>query len=208
MRRLAPILVAPLLLLAACGAGEDPTVDVPAGDSASTSTTTGSGGSTTTLGGSSTTVDDDPAAGAGAFQTAPITKPQGSGQGLLTAVRHAAHDTYYRIVFEFSGHVPGVKVGFAERPITQDGSGDEIDVAGDRVVLVQFEPASGFDMEASKESYTGPKRLEVEQAPVVEIVRVSDFEAHLDWAVGVDRGTRFRVTTLEGPPRVVVDLSR
>ena len=35
---------------------------------------------------------------------------------------------------------------------------------------------------------------------------MSDFEAVLIWAIGVDDRVDFRVTTLAGPPRLVVDL--
>lgn len=200
MRRPAAVLLAFVLSLGAvgCGADEDPTVDMPAGSG--DTTTTASEPSTSTTAG-----DSEPITG-GAFGTERFEQPAGGRIGLLTDVRHAEHDDFYRVVFEFDGDVPGVKVGYTQRPVVQDGSGDEITIAGDEVLLVQFEPASGFDTEASKETYTGPKRLEVEQAPVVEIVRVSDFEAHLDWAIGVDADTGFRVDTLESPSRVVIDL--
>jgi hypothetical protein len=199
MRRTATLLLTLALILGtACGSDEDPTVEVPTGAGDTTSSTT------TTTDGTSSTTDAVPA-DLDAFEAGELSSPS-KGYGQLVDIRRAAHDGYYRIVFEFEDAVPGVKVAPTDRPVVQDGSGDEITVAGDQVLLVQFEPASGFDMDASKESYTGPKRLEVEQAPVVELVRVSDFEAHLDWAIGVDDGTRYRLTVLDGPPRVVLDL--
>jgi hypothetical protein len=33
-----------------------------------------------------------------------------------------------------------------------------------------------------------------------------DFEAHVDWAIGVKARQRFKVTTLTNPPRVVIDV--
>lgn len=188
------LLTLAILLGAACGSGEDPTVDVPTG-AGDTTTSTSTGTATTD------SAPDD----LDAFGEGELSAPS-KGYGQLVGVRHAAHEGFHRIVFEFEDAVPGVKVAPTDPPVVQDGSGDEVTVAGDRVLLVQFEPASGFDMDASKESYTGPKRLEVEQAPVVEIVRVSDFEAHLDWAVGVDDGSRYRLTVLDGPPRIVLDI--
>ena len=201
MRRTATLLLALAVLLgAACGSDEDPTVDVPtgAGDATSTSTTTTTGATSSTTE-VETDTDDD-----AEFATSAEIASQGYGQ--LVAVRHAAQPDAYRVVFEFEDEVPGAKIGFTDRPVVQDGSGNEIAIAGDRVLLVQFEPASGFDMDASEESYTGPKRLEVELAPVVEIVRVSDFEAHLDWAIGVDDGSTFRAFALSSPARIVVDI--
>jgi len=199
MRRIASVVLVLCLAVGgfACGSDEDPSVEVPTGGG-NQSTTTTTGGTTTVR------VEDEPMTAA-PFEAKAVTI-EAEGQGLLTEVRHAAHDDFYRVVFEFKGDVPGVKVGFTERPVVQDGSGDEVSVGGDDVLLVQFEPASGFDMEAGVESYTGPKRIEVEQDPVVEVVRVSDFEARLDWAIGVDADTGFRVMTLDGPGRVVIDL--
>lgn len=197
MRRTVTLLLALAVFIgAACGSDDDPSVDVPTGAGDTTSSTTSTTSETT---GDSVPDDVD------AFERGELSSPS-QGYGLLVEVRHAAHDGYYRIVFEFEEAVPGVKVAPTERPVVQDGSGNEISVAGDEVILVQFEPASGFDMDASEESYSGPKRLEVEQAPVVELVRVSDFEAHLDWAIGVDDGSRYRLTVLDGPPRVVLDI--
>lgn len=204
MRRLATVLVATMLTVAACGGDDDPTVEVPTG--ADVTTTTSEATTTSAAGAGQPASDRDDPPDDRPFATDAVTVAAAGGYGLLAELRHAAHDGFYRVVFEFDGDVPGVKVGYTERPVVQDGSGDEISVAGDEVLLVQFEPASGFDMKASEESYTGPKRLEVEQAPVVEIVRVSDFEAHLDWAIGVDADTGFRVSTLTNPSRVVIDL--
>ena len=112
------------------------------------------------------------------------------------------------MVFEFSEGLPGYRASFTERPVTEDGSGDEVAVRGDGLLLMQFEPASGVDLQGENavETYTGPKRIVVDQEPVTEIVRTSDFEAHLDWVIGLDDERPFRVSTLTGPPRIIVDI--
>lgn len=38
-------------------------------------------------------------------------------------------------------------------------------------------------------------------------VRVGDFEAVLEWAIGVRAASSYEVTTLDDPPRVVVDIT-
>jgi hypothetical protein len=73
-----------------------------------------------------------------------------------------------------------------------------------------MEPASGFDLSVPEGElvYTGPRRLEGADAGtsvVREIVRTGDFEAVLTWAVGLSDRVDFRVTTLDGPPRLVID---
>jgi hypothetical protein len=74
-------------------------------------------------------------------------------------------------------------------------------------VLVDMEPASGFDLATAEGElvYDGPRRLQ--GASVVrEVVRTGDFEAQLGWAIGLDSRVDFRVTTLDNPARLVVDL--
>lgn len=185
------------LLAASCGSGDSPTVQAPEQTTTTTTNAAAAGATTTAL--------DGEGPGSVAFTTSAAT-PAG-GYGHLVGVRHAAHEGFHRIVFEFRDAVPGARAEFTERPVVQDGSGDEIAVSGDRVVLVRFEPASGFDLEAGRETYTGARRFEVEQPPVVEVVRVGDFEANLDWAVGVDDGSRLRLFALSSPPRVVLDVN-
>lgn len=209
MRRLATaaaVAASVALPLAGCGSGEDPTVEVPAGGTSTmpTSTTGGDASTTTTAAGSSTTIDQATGAG-GPFGTTDFEYAS-SERALLTAIRHARHADSYRVVFEFKGGIPGTKVAFTQRPVIQDGSGNEVTVAGDQVLSVRFEPASGFDMETSQESYTGPDRITVNDGPVAELVRTGDFEAVLNWVIGVDQGTTFRVTRLDEPPRLVIDL--
>jgi hypothetical protein len=73
-----------------------------------------------------------------------------------------------------------------------------------------MEPASGFDLSKNEGAlvYTGPRRIGGKQAGasvIVEAVQISDFEAVLSWAVGLNDRVDFRVTTLHDPPRLVVD---
>jgi hypothetical protein len=42
---------------------------------------------------------------------------------------------------------------------------------------------------------------------VRELVRAGGFESVLSWAVGVDEKRPFRVTRLENPSRIVVDVA-
>lgn len=128
---------------------------------------------------------------------------------LLEAIDVGKHEGYDRVVFRFQNVVPGYRVAYVKRPLVEDGSGAHITVAGDAVVGVRLEPASGFDLsDEGHLVYTGPKRIEGADsgaAVVEELVRTGDFEAVLNWAVGLESATDFRVLRLEGPPRLVVD---
>jgi len=128
---------------------------------------------------------------------------------LLTDVRAARHPGYDRVVFEFRSGVPGYDVRYVEPPVRADGSGAEVAVTGGAVLRVRMEPALDADLtqESAPRTYIGPARFSPETAAVVEIVRTGGFEAVLTWAIGIDAKRPFLVTRLDGPARIVIDIS-
>ena len=112
------------------------------------------------------------------------------------------------LVFEFRNGIPGYEVGYAGRPILADGSGEEVAVSGGAVLVVRMEPALDADLtqEAAPRTYTGPVRFAPDAAAVAEVARVGGFEAVLTWAAGVDEKRAFRVTRLDDPARIVIDI--
>jgi hypothetical protein len=110
-------------------------------------------------------------------------------------------------VFQFRNDLPGYRIAYVEPPLHEDGSGDEVEIDGTAFVLVDMEPASGFDVATGEGElvYEGPPRLPGASV-VQEVVRTGDFEAQLAWAIGLDARVDFRVTTLADPARLVVDL--
>jgi hypothetical protein len=191
---LAPLLVAATVLVAGCG-----TSDTESG----ASTTAAPATTTTQTGGV------DPMEGAA---TTPVEgAAERTGTALLEQVVLGRHEGFDRAVFQFENLRPGYKVEYVKRPIVEDGSGNEIAVAGGAVLLVRMEPASGFDLETGEGRlvYKGPRRIEGADAGtsiVKEAVRSGDFEAVLSWAIGVEEQVDFRVRTLDDPARLVVDL--
>jgi hypothetical protein len=135
--------------------------------------------------------------------------PAGPGTvSLLVDVRVGRRDDAERIVFEFANLLPGWAVWYAEGPVTEDPSDLPLRVAGDHVLVVRMEAASGFDLagDTADQTYLGPLRISPMWPTVQEVVRVGDFEAVLSWAIGVGGRPGFRVTTLVDPPRLVVDI--
>ncbi len=161
----------------------------------------GEGTSSTTTGNETTTSTAAPG-----FAMTPVSTPVGR-QALLSRVEAVADGRVDRITFEFEGALPGYRVEFVERPVIQDGSGDEIEVKGAAVLGVHFEAASGFDLSGEgRQVYQGPTRLDLTTRVVLDVVRVSDFEANLDWAIGLDVKSPFRVRTESAPNRVIVEV--
>ena len=136
--------------------------------------------------------------------------PEASEIALLERVAVARHEGYDRVVFQFRNVLPGYRVEYVEPPLRQDGSGNVVEVDGNAFVVVRMEQASGFDLGTGEGElvYKGPRRISGAGAGtsvVREVVRIGDFEAVLNWAVGLDDRVDFRVLTLDDPPRLVVD---
>jgi hypothetical protein len=177
-----------LVLLAACNGDDSPVVS--AGDD-----------STTTSAAATSTVP--PA-------SLPVQASAGSTRAYLKDVRVAGHEGFDRVTFEFEDAAPGYEVAVAQRPVTEDGSGDPVEVEGVGLVQVRFENAAGARMEGERvvEVYRGPKRVPGGSAELVEeVVDVGDFEGVVTWVIGLrETITAARVTVLSEPHRVVVDI--
>jgi hypothetical protein len=174
-----------------------PVSTVPTGDGASDATAPGSGTTSTTV------------AGLDGASVSPVSTPATVDRSYLRAVRSARHPGYDRVVFEFEGGVPGYRVSYIDGPLFEDGSGRPVEVDGSAVLEVRMERAATARIIGDKVrlTYKGPSRLRPPGMPVVvEVVDVGDFEAVLRWAVGSRHRVPFKVTTLTGPSRVVVDL--
>lgn len=180
--------------LVACGGDDD-------GNTSSSDTTTTS---STTPETTAASTDGCPFEG----DTDPVSMPHPTETLFLTDVRVAAHECLDRIVFEFRDPGdPGYEVAYQTGPITQDGSGNPVEVAGEAFLEIRMQSASGFDFDAAVPSYDGPASFAPsDTAHVRELVRAGDFEAILTWVVGMDEPRPFTVTTLSDPTRVVVDI--
>jgi len=181
------------LLLSGCGGKDD---EPPLGATTTASTTTTGTTTTSGLEGAST----GPA----------VLKSADAEVALLTAVRAARHEGYDRVVFEFRNVAPGYDVRFVPKPVHADASGEEVPVDGGAVLLVRMEPALDADLneESAPRTYLGPQRFTpADMAVVAELVRTGGFEAVLTWAVGVDEKRPFKVTRLESPARIVIDIA-
>ncbi len=164
-----------------------------------------SAGTTTVTTSATTTEPTDTLPGAGTSPVVAAATAQGTS--LLDRVAVGRHPGYDRVVFQFRTEgLPGYRVEYVQPPLTEDGSGDPVDVAGNAFVVVRMEPASGFDVSSGEGElvYKGPKRLPG-AAIVKEVVRTGDFEAVLSWAVGLEAKVPFRVTTAASPSRLIVD---
>jgi hypothetical protein len=135
----------------------------------------------------------------------PLPDPP-AGQAVLTAVRVGAHPEeggWDRIVFEFASDLPQGEIHY-ETSASQCGSGMPVQLPGSAVLVVEFEPAVAHT-EAGQP--TLPSQEIQGPGNSILLARQScDFEAHVDWAIGVRGEQRFKVTRLANPTRVVIDV--
>lgn len=198
-----------LLLTAACGSGDD--VDLADQGSPIPSPTATDEPAATPTPTSEATAGQ---AGTPAFDgtTEEVVIDGGQGEiAVLEEVRAAAHDGFDRVVWEFAtGGAPTVEVGYDDEPL-EPGRGEPIEVAGATSLVMRAQPAVDLATQLhapDEEAYDGPERLEGGGTRLVtEVVRMGDFEANLQWAVGLDGRQPFRVDVLQDPLRVVVDIA-
>jgi hypothetical protein len=148
----------------------------------------------------------------GEFSTPPVESPGYPASGspaLLTDVRHAPHDGFERVVFQFDeGDAFSYSLEYVPQVVPP--SGDPMDVAGDAILQVVMQPAAAVDLSGgeAEETYTGPERISPFGSDIVpEIVLVEDFESVLVWAIGLDAEHDVATSVLSDPLRLVVDIS-
>lgn len=177
--------------------------------SATSSSTSTTSEPTTSEDASATTMPDEVDVDLSGAATTPVSVPAvATSTSQLTNVRVGTHQGYIRTVFEFDGDLPGYDVGYVDGPLAEDGSGEPVAVAGERILSVRMFPASAvrFEGDSFVMTYDGPGRITSQGGAVVEVVEVSDFESQMVWAIGTTEGQPFKVTSLSNPTRLIIDV--
>jgi len=126
----------------------------------------------------------------------------------LKTVRTATHEGYDRIVFEFAeSGLPGYRIEYTDRPVQKCGSGEAVSVRGDARMLIQIQPANAHTEEGGVTTY--PERERTLSLPVMRELKLTcDFEADVQWVLGLGSKNRYRVVELLNPARLVVDIKQ
>ncbi len=132
----------------------------------------------------------------------------GQLSGLVGAdVRTGVQPCSERFVLELqgTGEFPGWWVRYQAAPLTDDPRGEPVDVIGTAFIVVTVESWMN-NMEG--EGYRGPTRFTpTNVSHMKELVMLGNFESVTLWAIGLDRQRPFEVTTLDNPPRLVIDIA-
>lgn len=131
-------------------------------------------------------------------------KPQ-QEPAVLKEVRTGKHEDFDRIVFEFSGkETPGFNVRYTDKPVTTCGAGEAVRLSADNVLLVQMMPAHAHDEQGNATVSDRDRTLDLPNLKQAKLI--CDFEADVQWALGVSKRKAYRVLELKDPSRLVVDI--
>jgi len=125
----------------------------------------------------------------------------GAGTARVTSVRVGSHAGYDRLVLSFTGAVPRYDV----QPQTTaafavDAQGATVQLLGTGGLLVSMQNV------ANRDSFAGPSDLRPGFPVLAEARHVAGPAGVYQWALGLTHPACFRVTTLDGPPRLVIDV--
>lgn len=153
--------------------------------------------------GEDTTTVGDEAADLPPWTSAASREPGRDPVRLLQAVRTGRHEGFDRLVLQFAGGVPGYEIGFPGEPLAQCGSGRPVDPGAPVALRIQLRPAAAHEDGAA----TIEDRDRAPGLPILRTARLTcDFEASVEWVLGLAARTSIRVFTLGSPDRLVVDV--
>lgn len=142
----------------------------------------------------------------------------GGGEGTdvrLVAVRVGSHTGYDRITFEFAppkapspaNTLPKYSVTKVDQ-VTQDGSGNPVQIGGAALYSLVMQGASGVDMSGPEPiiTYKGPREFKPNFPVLAELEHAGDFENVLSWGIGLKAPRCIKASQLNSPLRLVLDV--
>lgn len=135
--------------------------------------------------------------------------PSGDAGLTVTDIRIGSQPGFDRVVYDLGGiGDPGWIVQYVDRAI-QDGSGNELDVAGQSILEVQI-LGSAYPFDSNVAPYAGPDPATDPAAPrIAGVYRTLVFEGTTQSFIGVNADRpAFLVSSLSNPTRLVIDIAQ
>ena len=130
-----------------------------------------------------------------------------SGPVVLRDLRVGLNAGFDRVVLEFlGGTVPGYRVEYVDRPVRHCGSGEPVQLAGDAWLAITLRGTQAHDERGQATVSPRERRL---QMPIIKEYEFScDFEGEVQVVLGVSSPNRYRVTELQNPTRLIIDVQQ
>jgi hypothetical protein len=132
---------------------------------------------------------------------------EGTGTTYVRNVRVGRHQTFDRVVFEFSGSMPNYQVEYLKgRFYENEGGRQRIKIAGNAFIQVNLNmiPTDEEQMKLREQNSFIPKgRLKFRS--VWELDEAGLFEGYYDFLLGIRARKPFRLSELSNPLRLVID---
>ena len=126
----------------------------------------------------------------------------------LRGVRAASNpDGFDRMVLDFGADpVPGWHTVYAARPGLACGSGEPVQVEGQRWLRVRLQTAQAHDDQG--QPTVRQRRLPLGMPVLREMAISCDYEGEVEVVLGVSAANPYRVMQLANPTRLVIDIQR
>lgn len=134
------------------------------------------------------------------FGSDPVEDTSSPSGSPIADVRVGANDGFDRFVVEFEGDIGAYFVSYTD-VIAQDGSGTEVPVEGSSFIQVSLNGVPN-------EPLAPQETIDAGLTGLVQVVGAgAGFEATVSYGLGTAATSGFRVFTLSGPSRLVVDVA-
>ncbi|HEV7590010.1 MAG TPA: hypothetical protein VGO40_17975 [Longimicrobium sp.] len=126
----------------------------------------------------------------------------------LRGVRAASNPQGFdRMVLDFGADpVPGWHTAYSARPALACGSGEPVQVEGERWLRVRLQTAQAHDEQG--QPTVRQRRLPLGMPVLRELGIACDFEGEVEVVLGVTAANPYRVMELANPTRLVIDIQR
>jgi hypothetical protein len=126
----------------------------------------------------------------------------------LRGVRAASNpEGFDRMVLDFgTDPVPGWHASYSARPVLSCGSGEPVQVEGERWLRVRLQTAQAHDEQG--QPTVRQRRLPLGMPVLRELAIACDFEGEVEVVLGVSAANPYRVMQLANPTRLVIDIQR
>jgi hypothetical protein len=134
------------------------------------------------------------------WPSTPRTAVSSGRTGYLTTISVGRQPAYDRIVFRFSGGIPGYDIRYVSQ-VLADPKGDLVPLPGQAFLRIVFHPTMG------QPAYRGPSVISPVFPALLQLKAAGDFEGYLSFGAGLSSRAGFNVLTLTQPDRLVIDVA-